>query len=274
MKISVLSLLFCRYPLYKAFEAISRIGYDGIDLYGARPHAYPFDMDATRISEVLHLKEKHKLEIPMYTPELLAYPYNIASQSKKEREDTLEYLIRGIDVAGSLEIPRMQITCGHAGNNTFRDQNYKNIYEVLGPLLEKAEKTGVRIVIEPLTVMESNTIVFIDDLVEVLEHFNSPNLNGMLDTVTPIVNREPFAEHFEKLGSKLDYIHFVDSNGTDESHMLLGQGIINLPGLVDTIREYGYDDWLCVEIINRYISEPETYAKRELMKLKKLIELE
>ncbi len=272
MKTAILSLLFCRYPLDRTFEAVSRIGYDGIELYGARPHAYPYDMDERRIDEVLRLKEKYRLEIPMYTPEILTYPYNIPSQDRREREDTLNYVLRAVEVAGALGIPRMQVNCGHAGNNTSRAQNYKNIYEVLTPLIEKAEKEHVTIILEPLTVMESNTVVFADDLVEVLDHFNSPYLKAMMDTVTPIANRETFTDHFEKLGSRLDYMHFVDSNGYDEGHLLLGKGIINLPGLVDLMRRYKYDGWVSIEIINRYVSEPETFASGELRALKALFD--
>lgn len=270
MKNAILSLLFWRYPLDRTFEAASRIGYDGIELYGARPHAYPYDMDERRIEEVLQLKEKYRLEIPMYTPEILTYPYNIPSQDKREREDTRNYLFRALEVAGALGIPRMQVTCGHAGYNTTRTQNYANMYEVLSPLVEKAEKERVTIILEALTVMESNTVVFADDLVEILDHFNSPYLKAMMDTVTPIVNREAYADHFEKLGNRLDYMHFVDSNGCDQSHLLLGKGIINLPGLVDLMRKYKYDSWVSIEIINRYISEPETFASGELRALKAL----
>lgn len=270
MKTAILSLLFWRYPLEQTFEAVSRIGYDGIELYGARPHAYPYDMDEKKILEVLKLKDKYKLEIPMYTPELLAYPYNIASQDTREREDTLKYLSKALEVASALEIPRMQITCGHAGYNTTRKQNYANMYEVLTPLLEKAEKERVSIILEALTVMESNTVVFVDDLVEILDQYHSPYFKTMMDTVTPIVNREAYAEHFEKLGDKLDYMHFVDSNGVDQSHLLLGQGMIHLPGLVDLMKKYKYDGWLSIEIINRYICEPETFASRELNQLKAL----
>lgn len=273
MKTAILSVLFCRYPLDRTLEAVARIGYDGIDLYGGRPHAYPWDMDDERIAEVLRLKEKHRLEIPMYTPETLAYPYNIPSPYKQERQETFEYLSKAIDVAAKLEVPRIQITCGHAGNNTTRGENYARIYEVLAPLVEQAEKKRVTIILEALTVMESNTVVFADDLVEVLRHIDSPNLKTMMDTVTPMANREAFADHFEKLGDNIDYIHLVDSDGVSEAHLPLGQGIIDLPALMDTLRRYGYDGWLCIEIIRHYIMQPENYAEKEYRSLRALIDL-
>lgn len=273
MKTAVLSILFCRYPLEPMFRAVSRIGFDGLDLYGGRPVAYTYDMDQERISEVLRLADKYRLELPMYTPELLAYPYNIPSPDPTERKATLEYLTHCLDTAANLHSPRMQITCGHAGYSTTREENYAHIYEVLCPLVEKAEKKGVTIVLEPLTVMESNTVVFADDVEEILKTIDSPCLKTMMDTVTPIVNREAYAHHFARLGDQIDYIHFVDSNGVNEGHLLLGTGVIDLPGLANQIKASGYDGWLCIEIIGRYIRQPESYAEGELRKLKQLFQL-
>ncbi|MDR2133062.1 MAG: TIM barrel protein [Clostridiales Family XIII bacterium] len=271
MKTSILSALFCRYSLDRTFEAVSRIGYDGLDIHGARPHAYPYDMDAARVREVLALKKRFGLELPMYTPEILAYPYNIPSADRIEREETLRYLEKAIEVCAAMEIPLMQITCGHAGHHTKRAENFRNIYAVMTPLVKKAEACGVTLILEALTIMESNTVVFVDDLVEVLDYFDSPHLKAMMDTVTPIVHREAFADHFEKLGDRLAYMHFVDSNGQDQSHLPLKTGVIDLPALIDTTRHYGYDGWFCIEIIGKYIHEPETHAARELRALKSLL---
>lgn len=273
MKTAVLSILFCRYPLEPMFRAVSRIGFDGLDLYGGRPVAYTYDMDQVRISEVLRLAEKYGLELPMYTPELLAYPYNIPSSDRVERKATLEYLLHSLSTAAKLHIPRMQITCGHAGYDTTRKDNFAHIYEVLGPLVEQAEKLGVTLILEPLTVMESNTVVFADDVEEILKMIDSPNLKTMMDTVTPIVNRESYAHHFDRLKGQIDYIHFVDSNGVNEGHLLLGTGVLDLPSLANQIKTSGYDGWLCIEIIGRYIRQPETYAEGELRKLKQLFQL-
>ena len=270
MKAAILSLLFERYPLEEMFRCVSALGYDGLDLYGARPIAYTYDMDAERINEVLRLAKKYRLEIPMYTPELLAYPYNVSTNDRDERRATTEYLIHSVNTASRLNIPRMLVGCGHAGYGTDRKTNFENIYATLEPVVAEAEKLGVTLILEALTVMESNTVVFADDVKEVLTHFNSPRLRTMLDTVTPPANRESFSHFFHLLKDDIDYIHFVDGNGVDESHMLLGTGMIDLRALAHQLRDTGYDGWLCVEIMGRYIMDPATYAERELRKLKEI----
>lgn len=92
MKVALLSLSFRRYHLDKIFEVAGYFGYDGVEIWGGRPQAYPYDMDEARCAHVLELKEKYNLEVPMYTPEVLGYPYNISTPDKKEREETIDYL--------------------------------------------------------------------------------------------------------------------------------------------------------------------------------------
>jgi protein FrlC len=271
MKIAALTVLFCRHPLEKIFQIVSSQGYDGIELWGARPHAYPFDMDDERIADVLRMKEQYHLEIPMYTPELLAYPYNIASQDSIERQETIDYLKRAIEVAKAIDAPCMEVSCGHAGYGTERRKNLENVRNVFREIVDHAEKVGVDIIIEPLTIMDSNTIYLLDDLVELIEYLDSDRVKTMMDTVTPLVHWESYSDHFEKLGKKLDYIHFVDSNGVDQSHMALGTGIIDLSGLIKIIRRHGYDGWLCIELMSPFIREPEMYAGREIRVLRQLL---
>jgi protein FrlC len=271
MKIAFLSALYCRYPLERAFEIASMQGYDGVEVWGARPHAYAFDMNEARVEHVLQLKERYNLEIPMYCPEILMYPYNIPTTDPKERRDTIQYLKRSIEVAKAIGAPRVQMTSGHAGFGTDRKTNFENITSVLQILVEHAEKVGVDIIFEALTIMESNTIFLLDDLVELMNRIGSPRLKSMLDTVMPMTNWETYSEYFEKLGDKLAYIHFEDTTGVSQYHQPIGKGILDIPALLSIFRRYGYDGWLSLELFSSYIREPEMYSGQEIRKLRSLL---
>lgn len=270
MKISVLSTLFSRFSLDHAFASAAQAGYDGIDLGSCRSHCYPYDMDTRRIDHILNLKDFWHLEIPVYCLDLLGHPYNMASVEPIERADTVALISRAIDVCTDIGIPKLLINAGHTGYCTTREQNYKNLFESLTPLVKKAEETKVTLLYEPLTIMESNVVVFADDVKDVLAYFQSPYLKTMMDTVTPVVNKESFTEHFEKLGSDIEHIHFVDSNGVDQTHLPLGTGVLNLEALRDLILRYGYDKWLCSEIISCGLYQPDLIAIRECGRIREL----
>lgn len=271
MKVALLSLLFRRYHLDKIFEVAAEAGYDGVEIWGGRPQAYPYDMDEARCEQVLELKQKYHLEVPMYTPEVLGYPFNIATTDEKERVETIDYLKKALDVAKAIKAPRIQLATGHAGYGTSRRKNRENVMYVLSTLAEYADKLGIDIILEAVTLMESNVIIFLDDLVELIEDIGSPRIKGMLDTVTPTVHQETFADYFEKLGDKMDYIHFIDSDGRDQHHFPIGEGKIPMQALMTIIRKYHYDGWLSSELVWPYGRDPELYAIQEIRSIRKLL---
>lgn len=269
MKISFLSALYCRYPLEKVFRDAAHYGYDGVEVWGARPHAYAYDVDQEKAEEILALKEKYQLEIPLYCLELLAYPYNISTTDLKERLDTIAYLKAGIDAAAAIGAPKMQLACGHAGYGTNKKQNMDNVVAVLKEAAEQAEKKEIDIIVEPLTVQESNTVVFLDDVLEVMDRVGSPRIKSMLDTVMPMTNWETYEDYFEKLGDKLAYVHVGDSSGVDQYHKQFGTGILDWPMIADILKRYHYDGWVSLELISSFVREPEMFAAREVRELKK-----
>ena len=64
MKFSFLSLQFKRWSLEYAFQMATEYGFDGLELWGARPHAYPFDIDLTEASEILSWQKKYGISSP------------------------------------------------------------------------------------------------------------------------------------------------------------------------------------------------------------------
>ena len=53
MKFSFLTYQFARYPLEYCFYMAKEYGFNGVEVWGARPHAYAYDMDNTMIRQVI-----------------------------------------------------------------------------------------------------------------------------------------------------------------------------------------------------------------------------
>ena len=274
MKIAFLSVLFKRYPLERAFQVAKEQGYDGVEIWGGRPHAYPFDGDETLYSSIRRLQDQYQLEVPMFTPELLSYPFNISSSDPKTWEETERYLKKSIDFAEGIGCPRVMFAMGHAGFGTKKSENMLHVVSVIRKMADYANQADVNIILEAVTHMESNTVVFLDDLLEILQEVNCPHVKAMLDTVTPCVHWETYTDYFERLGEKLDYIHFVDCDGEGFHHYPIGEGRLPMEALVRIIKKNHYDGWLSSEIISPYLADPELYAARELRTIKKLLEEE
>lgn len=271
MKLSILSLLFKRYDLETTFQICSNLGYDGIEIWGARPHAYPLDMDEKEIAGIVRMEQQYNLPVSMYTPELIGYKYNLLDQDAAVRQQTVDYLKKALDVAQGIGTKRMQVTCGHPGHNTNRRRSYQNLVGEMKKLAEHAEKVGVDIVVEALTMQESNMIILCDDLVELIEDVGSERVVGMIDTVTPRFHWEPISDYFEKLQDKMSYIHFCDNDGTSHRHAQFGDGDIYMAECIRVFRKYNYTGWLSVEMTYP-VYEPELFAAQAITRLRQIVD--
>ena len=276
MKFSFLTYQFARYPLEYCFKMARQYGFEGIEVWGARPHAYAFDMDSEHIGKVLEWKERYGIEISMYTPEILAYPYNIVSADEKERKETLEYLKKSLETAHAIGTDKMQITIKHPGYGRSRREIWKLMTEGLKELSEKAEKENVDIILESLSPSEGNVITCVDDIYEVQEAVGNKRLCTMIDMVPPFIANEPYSEYFDKLGDTMKYIHICNSDGKTELHMQLEDpdGEIPLFDFFRIVKSSGYNGWCSVELLAPYFKDPELYlseSARTISKLRSLI---
>lgn len=271
LKLSFLSMVYQRYSLERAFHDADRMGFNGIEVWGARPHAYVYDCDDRLINQINQWKETYNLEIAAYTPENCVYPYSLCSQSEKERIDTIEYYKEALNIAAQIGAPLIQITPGDPGYEGNEADDWKHLCETLAPVCEYAEKVGVDVVMETLTPMESLILTRADDLARLIKDVPSPRLLGMLDMVNPVFMKESFENYFDRLGEKMGHIHVTDSDGTTYAHLPIGEGIIAFEPAIQLFERRGYQRYCSIEL-SGCIEDPENYMQLSINRLRKIME--
>ena len=164
MKLGMFTSGYQRNDLEHIFIDAKRFGYDYIELWGGRPHAYAPDLKNGDIKELLRLRDKYGVEIRGYCPEHNAYPYNYMIGSEAQRQDAIEYLKLCFDMAKEMGADYTLISSGHAGYGADHDQIWNRLEKSVRELVDHAEKIGMKIVMEALTVYESNVIKSANDL--------------------------------------------------------------------------------------------------------------
>ncbi|HRY55292.1 MAG TPA: fructoselysine 3-epimerase, partial [Spirochaetia bacterium] len=210
MKWGLFTSGYQRNPLEDAFRDAKRFGYDFVELWGGRPHAYAPDLAAGELDAVRRLVERYEMPVLVYTPEHNAYPYNFMLGSEAMRRDAVAYLKLGLDMAKALGAGSMLMSPAHAGYLATREQIRERLVHTMGELVEHAERVGVRIILEALTPYESNVCTSANDLAELFRLVPSENLVGMCDLVPPFVQSESIMAYFDKLGPKMAHLHIVD----------------------------------------------------------------
>lgn len=259
-----------RLPLEKAFEDAAAFKYDYIELWGGYPHAYAPDLAAGDADSIRRLTEKYQMPVRIYTPEHNAYPFNYMLGSERQWKNSMDYLVLSLRCARDLGAEKMLISVGHGGFVP-NDERKTRLMQSLRYLTHEAERLALPIVLETLTPYESNSCTLLSELCEVLDEINSPFLLGMCDVVAPFVQKEDPADYAKRLGSRMAHLHLVDNDGASDTHLIPGEGKMNLRKILSDIRSAGYDGTATLELVTNYINDPSHAAKLALKRAKELI---
>lgn len=262
MKLGLFTSGYQRNPLEHCFQDAKRFGYDFIELWGARPHAYAPDLMAGEITEIKRLIEKYEIPALGYTPEHNAYPYNFMIGSELQRQDAIRYLKLCLDTAKELGAEYMLISPGHAGYQATYEEIWRRMEKSVRELGKHAEDVGVKLVVETLTPYESNAFCSANDAAELFRRVDSPYVVGMCDLVPPFVQFESIMDYMTKLGDKMYHLHMIDGQQGTDSHIMPGEGSIPLRELILELKEAGYQGTATIELVTGYINEPRLYARR------------
>lgn len=271
MKIGMFTSGYQRNPLEHIFQDAREFGYDYIELWGGRPHAYAPDLKAGEMAGLRRLIDKYEMPVVGYTPEHNAYPYNYMIGSEAQREDAVRYLKLCLEMAKEMGAEFMLTSPANGG--------YLATYEELWPRLEKtirelgdyAAKLEVKLTVEPLTPYESNFFTRANDLRELFRRIDNPWVVGMCDVVPPYVQHESIMAYFDKLGEKMDHLHIIDGEQGTDSHIVPGEGSIPLPELFQELKRAGYQGTATLELVTGYLNEPRFYARRAVNNVRALM---
>ena len=271
LKVGMFTSGYQRNPLEHCFMDAKEYGYDYIELWGGRPHAYAPDLKAGDINEVRRLIEKYEMPVLGYTPEHNAYPYNYMIGSEAQRRDAIDYLKLSLEMAKEMGAEFVLTSPANGGYLATYDQLWSRLEKNIQELGDYAAKLEIKLVVEALTPYESNFFTRANDLVELFRRVDNPYVVGMCDIVPPFVQHESIMAYFEKLGNKMDHMHIIDGENGSDTHLIPGEGNIPIKEMLYEMKRIGYDKTATLELVTNYINEPRFYAKRAIDNMRELM---
>ena len=271
LKVGMFTSGYQRNPLEHCFMDAKEYGYDYIELWGGRPHAYAPDLKAGDINEVRRLIEKYEMPVLGYTPEHNAYPYNYMIGSEAQRRDAVDYLKLSLEMAKEMGAEFVLTSPANGGYLATYDQLWSRLEKNIQELGDYAAKLEIKLVVEALTPYESNFFTRANDLVELFRRVDNPYVVGMCDIVPQFVQHESIMAYFDKLGNKMDHMHIIDGENGSDTHMIPGEGNIPIKEMLYEMKRIGYDKTATLELVTNYINEPRFYAKRAIDNMRELM---
>ena len=265
---------FVKKPLTYAVNAISKSGFDGIEIVLDVPHAF-LPLTKSRTDIIKRDLRKYKLQVTNLNANTVAGWYknnskvekfepSLTNPDVKLRRWRIANLKNAIDLAQDLEAPSVCITSGLGLNSTKKD-GFKRFSDSLDEILPYAENKEILIAIEyePGLLIEKYL-----DLKPFLKNYK--NLGVNFDVCHAAVLGEDIPKTIKNLGKKIIHTHISDCKNKIHYHLIPGKGEIDFLEMYKALQEINYDGFLTAELYT-YSENPEMAAKQTIRYLEKLV---
>ena len=153
------------YPLEEVIKRLARIGYDGIEIGAAAPHAFPDYLSAERRREIRRVLDGEGINVSSMLPAPGGGAgYNVASPDAPERAAAIDMYKKVTDLCAEWGSPTLLYVAGWQVFGTSRPQAFEWTTAALAEIADQAAASGVTVAVEP-TSADSNLIDSCDDVI-------------------------------------------------------------------------------------------------------------
>lgn len=257
------SFVYFNYPLCYAIESMGKMGYNGIEIWGGRPHYYHNDLDQ-QLPELLKLLDLYQMSVPNFIPAQFRYPSILCSLNEMIRKESVLHITKTIDTALKFNAGSVSLCPGTALWGDDLEKAWKSLKQSICEILDYCSHKPIKVLLEPAHRWETNLIYTVEDCVKMIKEINSSQLGICFDTGHAHVNGEDMYNAL-MLASKYPlHIHMDDNIGEMDSHQIPGEGNIDFTLLKKALKEIKYNGCLSAELGFQYTLNPDQ-AVRDTM---------
>jgi len=261
MKLAQSTAVYFNHSLAFALRDLHRLGYEGVEIWGGRPHMYRHDLDGE--SESLRgLCEELGLVVCNFIPAQYRYPSILCSSNEHVRKESVDYIRSAIDNAVRMHSPSVSVCPGMTLLDGDCKEGWRQLQRSLKEIEAYAAERSMLVLIEPGHRFESNLIAQIDDCLRMLEELRSERCGILLDSGHVHLNGEPFREVLQQCQGIPLHIHVDDNRGDFDSHLVPGQGTVDFASLFGGLKAIGYNGFVSVELGALYNLDPTSACRQ------------
>lgn len=278
MRLAFSTNAFMRFPFDEAAARIAEIGYEGLELMADVPHAWPAGLLPGTKTALLKSMTGRGLAFSNVNAFMMnaindyRQPYwypSFIEPDEGYRRVRIDHTRRALALCAELGAPHITTEPGGPlAPGQSRADAMTLFVEVLKPLAEHAEKSGVLLLIEPEPGLLIETT---DEYLEVAERVGSPAIGLNFDIGHAFCMSEDLPRQIARMAPHTRHYHLEDIASTRvHHHMVPGTGAIDFTEVVGAIRKTGYDGWLTVELYPS-VDDPDGAARAAYRVLKPLV---
>lgn len=262
---------YMRFDVLEAIRRVAALGYTGIELMADAPHLWPAETTPKTLDAVRKALDAHGLTISNINAFMMnrigdpRQPYWHPSWIEPDsayRQIRIDHTKAALTMARLLGAPCITTEPGGPIEGGMTYAKAMDLFvEVLKPVVQHAEKEGVRLLIEPEPGL---MIERFDQYLELAERIRSPYLALNFDVGHAFCVGEDPAEWIPKMRRHTYHYQIEDIAATRvHRHLIPGEGAIDFKavlsaiGATDFLQKRG---WLTVELYP-YVDDPDSAGR-------------
>lgn len=263
MKFAFSSNAFLRYDLLETIRIVASVGYQGIEIMADVPHAYPLHLSNADVRAIRRALDANRLAISninafMHHADGDTYHPSWIEKDPALRAKRVAYTLGCIDLAEQLGARNISTEPGGPLDGMSREEGMLLFREGLAAVESRAREKGIRILIEP------EPGLLLENSREFLEIFQDldPEVFGINFDIGHFfcVSEDP-AELIKSMKDVIHHFHLEDiAPSREHHHLMLGNGAIDIPGVLGTIDTIGFKGFVTVELYT-YEDQAEEAAR-------------
>ena len=269
MKFSQSSFVYFNYPLQEAIGRLHQYGYQGIEIWGGRPHLYRHDLDG-QLDEIVALLDRFEMVVPNFIPAQFRYPSILCSLNETIRRDSVQYIQDAVDNALRLRAPSVSLCPGMTLFGEDLDRGWSQLRKSIVELLDYTEGTDLVLLIEPAHQAESTLILTVADGLRMIEEVGSERLGILLDTGHANVNGENLAKVVASLRDVPFHVHIDDNHGDSDAHLIPGDGKIDFAPFARALKRVNYQGFVSAELGFQCTLDPDRAVEKTSAALREM----
>lgn len=230
------------FPFEYFLKTQQALGIKSVELWAGAPH---FLLGCDGYQDCTQVKEQAKrfgLNIPVFSPECVTYPFPLCSGNPEVRRMAWDYYANAIRAAARLGAAIVPLSCAGGLKDEDPGEVLRRAEDMLGTLAPIAREEGITLAVETLCPDVSVIVNTLPQLLRLLEAVNSPSVKAAADICAVRTAGETLDQWFGALGDAVVHIHFTD--GRPGGRLVWGQGLHPLDDYLQTLDRWGYQGHL------------------------------
>jgi len=216
------------------------LGFDAVELFTAGP-------DAADAGALADLAKRHALAIAAVGTGAgkVLHGLTLTHPDAAVRARAADFIREMIDFGARLRAPAIVGSMqGPGTEGTDRARMLDWLAEGLDALGRHAADRGVPLILEPLNRYETRVLNRLGDAAALLEERGLANVHLLADFFHMNIEEASIPDALRRAGRRVGHVHFADTNRRP-----VGGGHLDVPPIVDALREIGYTGCLSAEAL-------------------------